>query len=387
MNSVPSVLHNTLSWLPQTQTWIQSQIVALQELGVDAHVVCEFTTNINQFAVQNLHCFRNEPIWSQMLDSCIRKTRIRRHLRYVEKVAQHTESSIIHSHFGNYAWLNLGAVRNLGAKHVVTFYGQDVNMLPTQFPIWRRRYRQLFNEADLILCEGSHMAECIMNLGCSRQKVKVQHLGINLERIEFKPRFWQPSEPLKVLIAASFREKKGIPYAIEALAMLNKDLPIELTIIGDAAPNLKEQQEKANILNTVSHANFFGNVRFLGYQSHQTLFHEAYKHHIFLSPSITALDGDTEGGAPVTLIEMAASGMPIVSTKHCDIPEIIHHGLTGLLAEERDVEGLAEQIKWLIENPKKWLQILTNARQHIEREYDLHQQGVKLLDWYKLITT
>jgi len=74
----------------------------------------------------------------------------------------------------------------------------------------------------------------------------------------------------------------------------------------------------------------------LGFQPHAILFEEAYKNHIFLSPSVTALDGDTEGGAPVTIIEMAATGMPIISTKHCDIPEVIKDGVTGFLANERD---------------------------------------------------
>jgi colanic acid/amylovoran biosynthesis glycosyltransferase len=230
------------------------------------------------------------------------------------------------------------------------------------------------------------MAKCIINLGCSPDKVKVQHLGINLQHIKFKPRYWQPGEPLKVLIAASFREKKGIPYAIEALMLLTKEVSVELTIIGDAGPSPKEQREKQNILGTIVRANFFNNVRLLGYQSHETLFHEAYQHHIFISPSVTASDGDTEGGAPVTLIEMAASGMPIVSTRHCDIPEIIQHGMTGLLADERDVKGLADQLNWLIEHTDKWNEMLVNARQHVESEYDLHKQGTKLRDWYKTIT-
>ena len=70
-------------------------------------------------------------------------------------------------------------------------------------------------------------------------------------------------------------------------------------------------------------------IRMLGFQPYSVLLEEAYTHHIFLSPSVTASDGDTEGGAPVTLIEMLATGMPIVSTTHCDIPEIICKGPEG----------------------------------------------------------
>jgi len=104
-----------------------------------------------------------------------------------------------------------------GAKHLVTFYGMDVNMTPKQDPRWLWCYKSLFKSADMFLCEGSHMAQCLINMGCSRNKVNVQHLGVEVEKILFKPRTWRRGEPLRVLIAASFREKKGIPYALEAL--------------------------------------------------------------------------------------------------------------------------------------------------------------------------
>lgn len=64
-------------------------------------------------------------------------------------------------------------------------------------------------------------------------------------------------------------------------------------------------------------------VRFMGYQPYEVMLGECYKHHIFISPSVASEDGDVEGGAPVTIIEMAASGMPIVSTNHCDIPYVL----------------------------------------------------------------
>ena len=73
-------------------------------------------------------------------------------------------------------------------------------------------------------------------------------------------------------------------------------------------------------------------MRLLGYVSRETLREEAYEHDVFLAPSVTASNGDTEGGAPVAIIEMSASGMPIVSTNHCDIPSVVLDGVTGLLA-------------------------------------------------------
>ena len=110
---------------------------------------------------------------------------------------------------------------------------------------------------------------------------------------------------------------------------------------------------------------------------------EARRHHVFLSPSVTASDGDTEGGAPVSLIEMSASGMMIVSTTHCDIPGVILDGKTGLLAPERDVDGLVERLQWIVAHPEQWMEMQRAGRAHIEAEFDARRQGERLGEIYR----
>ncbi|OQW92460.1 MAG: colanic acid biosynthesis glycosyltransferase WcaL [Thiotrichaceae bacterium IS1] len=384
MNKKLAVIHSTPTWLPQTQTWMYNQVRYLPET-IEPHIVCEHTENLEQFKVPNIHCFSEEVsklhyYW----DKGLRKLRLRRHLGFLVDSAKAINAQIIHSHFGNFAWTNLDAIKKLGIKHVVTFYGVDVNKLPVSYPIWRTRYAQLFREVDGILCEGSHMAKCIVNLGCPEQKVHVQHLGVSIDEIKYVPRTWNSQEPLRVLISASFVEKKGIPYALEALGQLQKDVPLEITIIGDAPKGNKAgREEKKRILAVIEKYHLQSKVRMLGYQPHSVLFREAYQHHIFLSPSVTAKNGDTEGGAPVTIIEMAATGMPIVSTRHCDISEVVQDGVTGLLAEERDVEGLVKHLSWLVGNSNKWQVMLDAGRRRVEEEYDGIRQGQRLADIYE----
>lgn len=382
MISNPTVLHAFPTWLPQTQTWIYSQVHALQTMGLDIQVACERTQNLDQFEVANIHDLASTSEWLAIWERRLRKFGIRPRSGHLYKTGQRIGAKIVHSHFGNIGWYNQPVVDQLGARHVVTFYGWDVNMLPRQ-PIWRRRYLDLFEKADLFLCEGSHMAQCLVALGCPTTKVRVQHLGVDIGKLTFKPRQWQPSEPLKILIAASFREKKGIPDAIDALGLLSKDTPLILTIIGDAGTDAQSRQEKQKILDALIRNSLTANTRLLGYQPHQVLLEEAYRHHVFLSPSLTARDGDTEGGAPVSLIEMAATGMPIVSTTHCDIPEVILHGATGLLATERDIGTLRDHLSWFAKHSEAWQGLLESGRQHIENEYSLSRQALKLATFYE----
>ena len=350
---------------------------------ITPHIVCEHKENLEQFVMPHVHCLGDEPAWRRNIDRGFRKLGTRQHLNFLVRKAKEQDARVLHSHFGHYGWAEIEAARKAGLKHVVTFYGLDVNFLPKQDARWgASRYPALFEHIDLILCEGSHMAKCIVEMGCLDTKVKVQHLGIRIDEIDFKPRSWQTGTPFRVLIAASFREKKGIPYALEALGQIQHLVDLDITIIGDAGHEQRAQQEKQKILAAIE-KHGFKNIRMLGYQPQSALMEEAYKHHVFLSPSVTASDGDTEGGAPVSLIEMAASGMMIVSTTHCDIPEVVLDKEMGLLAPERDVDTLVKHFKWLIANPSEWQRMLEKGRAHTLAQYDARVQGQRLAAHYQ----
>lgn len=376
-----TVIHSVLRWLPQTEAWLYDQVRSLPP-EIESHIVCESTSNLDQFPMPNIHSLLDASRWRSFWDSALRKLGMRNHLGLLVAQARRQHARVLHSHFGHVGWANLKAAKRAGLRHVITFYGFDVNYLTQLDSRWHDRYRSLFEQVDRVLCEGPNMRLSLVALGCPQEKVQLHHLGVMTDEIPFRPRTWSSSEPLRVLIAASFQEKKGIPYALEALAKLQHEVPLVITVVGDANSEQRSQAEKLKILSTISKHNLVPKIRMLGYQSHRALLEEAYKHHIFLSPSVTASDGDSEGGAPVTIIEMAATGMPVVSTAHCDIPEVIHHGSTGLLAEERDVQGLVSHLKWLMDHPDHWLSMLKAARRHLEAEYDAPKQGKRLEEIY-----
>lgn len=377
-----TVVHCLPSWLPLTQTWLYNQVKYLPD-GVENHVVCERTENLDQFPIQNIHSLNEKPRWLYYWERGFRKPRRWLYSWFLVKTIRQTNANIVHSHYGFTGWASIGAIRKTRAKHIVTYYGLDVNRLPKVDPRWNKRYLKLFENVDKILCEGPHMAQCTVKLGCVEEKVKVHHLGVSVDDIPFRPRIWKSGEPLKILIAGSFREKKGIPYALEALGRFQHQKSIQITIIGDATPGfLITQEEKQKIFEVLEKHKLKGKTRMLGYQPHSVLFEEAYKHHVFLSPSITASDGDTEGGAPVSIIEMLASGMPVVSTTHCDIPNVIINGETGLLTKERDVDGIVTCLCWLVEHPEMWYKMVKTGRRHIEKEFNALIQGVRLYEIY-----
>ncbi len=380
------VIHNVVSWIHLTENWLYTQVKYLPE-HVQSHIVCKGTANLDVFGVPHMHCWSQQKIGAQVRTALrgllVLRMQFRRQSALLLEVARGHGACLVHSHFGYTGWRYAPAVQRAGLPHVVTFYGVDVNRLPQEDPRWVQRYHDLFEQVDRVLCEGPHMGKLIANLGCPKDKIRVHHLGIRTETIPFRPRARRADQPLGVLIASSFREKKGIPLALEVLGQIKDVVPLEITIIGDAGSSEEGQQEKQRILAAIDRHSLGPRVRFLGYQPHGVMMAEAYRHHVFLCPSFTTSNGDCEGGAPIGMIEMAASGMPVVSTKHCDIPEVFGPDGGALLADEHDVQGLAERLVRLAENPDAWDQITTAARRRIEQQYDAEKQGIALAGIYR----
>lgn len=372
-------------WLPRTQAWLFEQVRWLPP-DVTSHVACESTTNLDAFPAAHLHALSDEPRWRRAPDVLARRLRLRTHLSFLTRVIRRARGQLLHSHFGHAGWADRGAARAARVPHVVTFYGADISQLPASEPRWRGRYRELFASAARVLCEGPHMRRCAIDLGCPPEKVLVHHLGVDVAGLPFEPREWSGDEPLRVLLAGTFREKKGFPLALRALGALRARRPalrLEITIIGDAAGKPGDAEEKAAILETLRAERLAPHARLLGFQPHDVLTSEARQHHLFLSPSMTARDGDTEGGAPVSILEMAASGMPVVSTTHCDIPNILRDRVSGVLAPERDLDALISGLEWLVDDPARWRPLAEAARERVCASFDAEAQGQRLAAIYR----
>ena len=150
-----------------------------------------------------------------------------------------------------------------------------------------------------------------------------------------------------------------------------------------------QPQRSCQIISSPTHHGLLAlgsRVRLLGFQTHEKLMQEAKTHHAYLAPSITSRRGDTEGGAPVCIIEMLASGMNIISTRHCDIPEIIKHGETGWLADEGDMDGLVEAIRQMILARDQWPSMQGRGRDYVDQNFNSSVQAAQLALTYRELT-
>jgi len=384
-----TVIHYiTGSYLPITETWIYGQIKSFKRYPPVVYALK--TENLDIYPTEKIRClelkddlgdltaFLNKG-WNKLFNF------YPGFLFFLVK----DKPCLIHAHFGpsGYSFLRLTSMFKLPPL-ITTFYGCDLSMVPHQNSKWKLRYRKLSKEGDCFLVEGHYMKNCLTELGCPGEKIIVQHLGIDLKRIKFVPRKPETSGKICVLIAGSFVEKKRIPYAIEAFGRVRQAYPrlkLELTIIGDSAGVPREEKEKEKILMTVKKYELNDCVKVMGYQPYSVFLREVERYHIFLSPSVHAGDGDTKGGVPVSIIEASASGMAILSTNHCDIPEAVIDGKSGYLVPERNVDALTGKLEFLVSNPSIWGKMGEKGRKHIENHYNITTQVERLEKTYDMV--
>ena len=328
---MPTVVHCANPFLPVTTVWMYDQIRALKRYR--PFVITQMRQNADRFPLEGVYSAQDLGLIPRQVYRLIRK--VRGTYAGYERWMRDMGADLIHAHFGQEGYRCLTAKKNTDIPLLTTFYGMDVSQLPRR-PIWQKRFGRLFAEGDLFLAEGTHMANALIGIGALADRVRVQHLGVDLAAMPFVEPAARNSDAPVVLTYAAFREKKGLVYAVQAFAKIAGTHPTaRLRMIGDGP--LRGELERA-----ISQWGLGDRVDLLGYLSRNAALGELRQASVLLYPSLTASDGDTEGGAPVALIEAMASGACVVSSLHADIPEVVPNGTCGMLFPERDVNGLAE---------------------------------------------
>jgi colanic acid/amylovoran biosynthesis glycosyltransferase len=204
------------------------------------------------------------------------------------------------------------------------------------------RYRPLFARGELFLPVSQGFAARLEAMGCPADRIAVHRTGIAVGRIPFAPKLPWPDEPLRLISAARLVEKKGLDVAIRAVGILTRaGVDVDYRILGDG-PLRDELQAMVSVLELE------GRVHLPGTATHPAVIEQFGRSHVLLAPSVVAESGDQEG-IPNAIKEGMAVGLPIVTTNHSGIPELVQDGITGWLVPERDAEALAAAVRRIAE--------------------------------------
>lgn len=280
---------------------------------------------------------------------------------------------LVHAHFGGDGWLISGAAERLRVPLIVTVHGHDVTRQPSTPGAKGLRYRRnlhsVFRRAAAIIAVSEVIQEKAIRWGASPAQLRVHYTGVPIPPVApAVPKEWD------VTFVGRFVEKKGADDLVAALAMLGR--PVRALFIGDG-PLLAQVRAAA--------ARSRVDATFRGALPPDEVYRLLGASRILAAPSKTATDGDTEG-LPTTIVEAAALGLPVVSTRHSGIPEAVIDGETGLLGAEGDRPALAAGLTRLLDDDALRDRMGKRARERASAHFNVQTQSRRLEDLYDEVT-
>jgi len=214
-----------------------------------------------------------------------------------------------------------------------------------------------------------------LRMGTSREKKKLENIGIPVEKLYVIPVDSKPGnfgrvsgEQIRnkycknkfnkmILFVGRFTRQKDIPTLLRTFSLVMKNLPATLLVLVGTG------KEENNLKTLVDALNLTQNTIFAGAIPHNLIPEYLAASDVFVVPSIFE-------GTCIALAEAAMSGKPIVSTDVAGVDDLMINGKTGYIVRQRDYREMAEKIMYLLNNPQKAKNLGELARNYVERQFD-----------------
>jgi glycosyltransferase involved in cell wall biosynthesis len=273
----------------------------------------------------------------------------------------------LHAHFiDRAATVALVASRLLNVPYSVTAHASDIYVSPVLLP------EKLAGAKFVATCTGynrDYLAKRGQNL--FDHKLLCIYHGLETDRYQ-RTQFSNPARPI-ILSVGQLMERKGFPYLIEACKILrDRGVDFECRIIGDG-PIRAALQAQIHQLGLEDRVTLCGSV------SHQQVITEYEQATLFTLPAILGSDGDRDG-IPNVILEALAMELPVVSTDHSGIPEVVEDGVNGLLVPQANAQALAAAVERLLSDPQMRQTFGRAGRQIVSERFDPQKNIHRLLE-------
>lgn len=284
------------------------------------------------------------------------------------------EVDLFHCHYGPLGLRQVDSLEVLASRTpvVTTFHGFDVTRYVDRHGA--DCYDRLWERGALFLPVSQLFRSRLIELGAPPERTIVHHMGVDVSAVRPGSPVQGQGRPLRGLTIGRLVEKKGVEWAIRAVATASAaGTDVTLAVIGDG-PLRSSLAGLAKELDAP--------VEFLGSTDRPTVMKHLSESDVLIAPSVTSTDGDMEG-IPVVVMEAMANGIPVISTDHSGIPEIVRNGESGLLSPERDVDSLASHLAMLATNTAERQRLGTGGRAMVEAEFSTEVLDDQLVELYR----
>jgi colanic acid/amylovoran biosynthesis glycosyltransferase len=265
---------------------------------------------------------------------------------------------IVLAQYGTTAYRVVEICRYLKIPLITHFHGYDASVKNVIDGC--NQYEDVFSYSTYIIAVSKEMKSNLEKLGCPSEKLIYNVYGPSKLFVEQIPKFSNQT----FLGIGRFVNKKAPYYTILAFKKVQDQFPDAKLIIGGTG----ELYEPC--LNLIRYLNLEKSISLPGVVSREEFLNYLESAFAFVQHSVTAINGDQEG-TPVAILEASAAGLPIVSTKHAGIPDVVLDNKTGLLVEEHDVDAMAQKMIDLLKNQVLAKQFGSNGKERIKTNFTL----------------
>jgi colanic acid/amylovoran biosynthesis glycosyltransferase len=293
------------------------------------------------------------------------------------RICRAERPSVVLAEFGFHAVRIMELVPATGLPLVVHFRGADASS-QRYIGALEDRYRRLLSLVAGVVVKCQPMAQRLRSLAADRDRLLPFLISPSGADSALFHGAVPALSPPRFLAVGRFVAKKGPLLTLKAFALAARDRPhLELVMVG-AGPLLTQARQVAADLGV------HGQVQFVGVEAPPLIATRMRSCRGFLQHSLTGPDGDQEG-SPVSVMEAQLSGLPVVATRHAGIPEVVEHGITGLLVAEGDVPGMAEAIAQLADSPSLAARLGAAARQRCARHFTVETHLHDLMEFIRQV--
>lgn len=379
-NDCSPLIIYTESYGHLSEVWIHRQVRGLEEGGGNVSVAAWKFLNAELFPVEHAIKLGWSNDWAHRISHLYWGAKKRRwvfdeELSVLQTIRQIRSVSpkLLHCHFLWNGAFAANVAKRLDIPLIVTAHGSDVNRARVDLA-YRNQLQPVFEYSSCIIAVSEFIARILVEIGCPEQKIEIIRLGAPIPS-QTAPR---KRDLFRWICVASLLKVKGHEYLIRAFAkalQVNPDM--ELVLVGDGG--LRHPLE-----NLVSELGVAGKVRFTGTRTSDEVARLLLDSHGFVLASIVEKEENKmkEEGLPISLVEAAAAGLPLVATNCGGIPEICRHGENGILVPCRSVHELTVALLAVARDQNRADAMGVASRALVEREYNVVKQNQKLAELY-----
>lgn len=367
------VLHILDTYLSETMNWLDS-ILHSTDLNCKHHIATRYHIHNKKsdypMVPGSITSTYPVPFYNKVLCSLLdwnSSSRLNQHI-----VSESID--IVHFHFANTAIRQLHLIEKLNIPVLISFYGFDYEYLVKNKPGTLEAYQRLAQLGCKFIVEGHYSKNILIEYGVPSEQISILHLLFSRNR-NLKPIRLQ--NPIRLIQAASFTEKKNQLACLEALQDRHAGR-LELILIGERVDNTYYKEVEKILTKKVNHA-----IHVIGKMNPDLYLNHLRNCHFAINLSKRSKTFDTEGGCPIFIKDSLNLGKPVISTKHCDIPESVIHGFNGYLTDGADSRAISETLDQVLNlSQKGYTKICTNAFHSVSANALNNITGVELMKIY-----